>query len=376
MSTIKGLAIQDIHFGMKESERLYKELQQVIDYLVENKDIQIVHINGDYFDKKLSLTDPAAFYAVTFFSQLVKICIDQNIKLRVINGTASHELNQLQMFEHYLDVDGLDMKIIYSVMEENLLGLNVLYIPEEYPENMKEYYAPYMAEGKTYHMIHGHGTWDFTAKTKELIEQSERTDTRTAPVFMTDDWLPHIPNGFVIFGHIHNRQKRKNKIFYSGSFSRWNFVDPSDKGFAVYEIDPEKGTYDVQFIDNKLAPNYETIKIANFLKEDDSISYDMVYNTIEQNRTGVDLLRVNLTGLAPDTIKLIKKAYEKDSSIVFQDDTAKQKALLKESAKKEIIDKYDYILKRQLPIAETIQRFAREEFDENIDLDVIKKNIE
>ena len=111
MPIIKGVNIQDLHFGHRDTERMYNELSIVKEYLLNNE-VHILNINGDYFDRKLTASEPAIFYAVTFFSELVDICKEKNIKLRVLQGTRSHDLNQTStLFQHYLNDSRFRSKI-------------------------------------------------------------------------------------------------------------------------------------------------------------------------------------------------------------------------------------------------------------------------
>ena len=59
---------------------------------------------------------------------------------------------------------------------------------------------------------------------------------------------------------------------------------------------------------------------------------------------------------------------EKDSSIKVQS-VNKEKETIK------VDPKYEYILKKELPLNETIRKFMNEEYDKDIDLDFISKVI-
>ena len=43
--------------------------------------------------------DPATFYAITFFKELIDIVKEKHLIFRVVQGTRSHDLNQLQIFK-------------------------------------------------------------------------------------------------------------------------------------------------------------------------------------------------------------------------------------------------------------------------------------
>ena len=77
---LKGVTLQDVHFGHKHTERMYDELEDFLTF-VEETDLDIVHLNGDYFHRKLTATEPAIAYAIKFFDRLVELCVKKNIKL-------------------------------------------------------------------------------------------------------------------------------------------------------------------------------------------------------------------------------------------------------------------------------------------------------
>ncbi len=366
---VKGVTIQDLHFGHKNTDKMYAELAQVKDFL-NNNEVHILNINGDYFDRKLVGTEPAMFYAVTFFSELVEICKEKNIKLRALQGTRSHELNQLStMFQHYLSDPELDFKIVLTVEKEEILGLNVLYVPEEYPENVAEYYSEYMSGN--YNIIHGHGTWDFAAFENQ-IEEAEKTGTHVAPVFMYPDWEASIKKGFAIFGHIHKRQNYKN-VYYSGSFTRWGYGDRSDKGFVYYEVDTETKKWVFKYIDNTQAPRYDVISVKEIFKGRDleKLSFDEIKLALDTVIGESENIRIDLAGLTEDKIKVFRKSLQENSNVKVEV-REKKSELLKESTEPAIYEKYKYILERQLPIDETIKRFMLEEYQTDVSLDKIR----
>ena len=95
----------------------------------------------------------------------------------MIQGTKSHDLNQLQIFKHYEDDEDLDFRIIETVQDEEILGLKVLYVPEEYPENSDEYYSAY--KQNKYNIMFAHTTFDFVAQPGQI--EISKKDTHTAP---------------------------------------------------------------------------------------------------------------------------------------------------------------------------------------------------
>jgi hypothetical protein len=370
MSIVKGVTIQDLHFGHKRSEEMYNELRQFKDFL-NNNEVHILNINGDYFDRKLVGTEPSTFYALTFFSELVEICERKNIKLRVLLGTRSHDLNQVStMFQHYLSRPTLDFKYIPTIQEEEILGLKVLYIPEEYPENGEEYYKPFKTNH--YNIIHGHGTWDFVSFTSGDYEENSKVGIHSAPVFVYEEWKRAIHNGFAIFGHIHKRQQFKN-VYYSGSYTAWGYGDRSKKGFTYYEVDTETKKWKFEYKDNIECPRFDTVSVKELFdgKDLNTITFEDIQKALNEEITKTDNLRIDLAGISDDKIKMFRKSFENNSKVKIE--VKKAKALLTESTEPAIYEKYGYILKRELPVNETVQKFIKEEYQSDLEVAKIEE---
>jgi len=368
---IKGVTIQDLHFGNKRTEEMYKELDFFKEF-IKNNEIHILNFNGDYFDRKLTATEPAIFFAINFFDEVMKICIEKNIKVRILLGTRSHDLNQYKtLFSHYFTLLNFDIKYIAEATEEELFGLKILYLPEEYPENIQEYYKTYKTNH--YNIIHGHGMWDFVSFVGNIDSEeiSKYGGIHSAPIFIYEEWKDAISDGLAIFGHIHKRQSYKN-IYYGGPFTAWEYADKSERGFTYYEIDSETKKWELKYINNENCPKFDTIILSDLFKGMDinEVPLEQLQEAITKELAKTDNLKIDFSGLVDEKIKIFRKSFEKLNNIKID---VKKKTKLVESKEPAIYDKYGYILKRELPLNETVQRFISEEFTAEVDLETIKE---
>ena len=374
MPKLKALAIQDLHFGHKYTERMYKEECPLIIKELNERDIDILNFNGDYFDRKLSATEPATAYAIRFFDELMEICEEKKIKVRIILGTRSHDLNQyVTLFQHYFERPELDIKYMTSVTEETIDGVKFLYVPEEYPESSEEYYKEY--KKKSYDAMLFHGTWDFVSFIANLEHEKRKEIMRSAPVFYYDEWENAIKNGFALGGHIHQRQDFKN-VYYSGSLTAWGFGDPSEKGIMYYEVDTETKEWKVEYINNENAPDYTSVSMKKLFKGQnlDDLTLEDIQIVLNEYVKDTDNLKIDLAGLSEDRIKIFKDVFKKDPKVKIV--VKKSKKLLKEEAlEPAIYEKYGYILKRELPLDKTIQKFIKDEYNGKITLEKINEII-
>ena len=252
----KGVMIADIHFGALPVERLYNELEIFLDF-IEKKSLDFIVILGDWFDKKINLNSKDAKYSTVFFERICQICIDNDIKLRIIQGTESHDNSQLEVLEILAKNKPVDFKVFYEVEEEELFpDFNVLYVPEEYINSIDEKYGKYM--NKKYDMIFGHGMIQ-EVKFAALIQSSETT-MKKAPIFKSK-MLCDMCYGPIFFGHIHTKDIFNDRLYYVGSYSRWKFGEEEDKGFYYVKYENDTKEFEAKFIVNNKAMKYDTIEI-------------------------------------------------------------------------------------------------------------------
>lgn len=371
----KLLVIGDIHFGYYPAELLYKEFELVINNIT--KDIDAVFIAGDYFDTKLSLSSKHSLYAIKTFCGILDKCEQTNTKLRMIRGTASHDPeNQLINLSSIAKSSKVDFKLYLTVGEEELFpDFNVLYVPEEYMENKDEYYKEFF--NKKYQCIIGHGMFEETN-----FVTNKTLNMKKYPVF-NSTFIEKICDGPIIFGHIHKSQKIRNRIMYTGSFTRSRYGEEEDKGFIIATYETENNSTDFKFIINDKATKFDTVSILDtseifslLLNEQIQFIKEMI-STYKKDKLRI---KINIpknydnTKVFIDSVTTVFGNME-NVDIVIMDNTkeeTKQKT-------KEIVDKlmlkYNFIFDKSISYEEKIQQFIYNKKGEKIDLENIRKII-
>lgn len=371
----KLLVIGDIHFGYYPAELLYKEFKLVINNIT--KDIDVVFIAGDYFDTKLSLSSKHSIYAIKTFCDILDKCEQTNTKLRMIRGTASHDPeNQLVNLSSIAKSSKVDFKLYLTVGEEELFpDFNVLYVPEEYMENKDEYYKEFF--NKKYQCIIGHGMFEETN-----YVTNKALNMKKYPVF-NSAFIEKICDGPIIFGHIHKSQKIRNRIMYTGSFTRSRYGEEEDKGFIISTYETENNSTDFKFIVNDKATKFDTVSILDtseifslLLNEQIQFIKEMI-STYKKDKLRI---KINIpknydnTKVFIDSVTTVFGNME-NVDIVIMDNTkeeTKQKT-------KEIVDKlmlkYNFIFDKSISYEEKIQQFIYNKKGEKIDLENIRKII-
>lgn len=371
----KLLVIGDIHFGYYPAELLYKEFKLVINNIT--KDVDVIFIAGDYFDTKLSLSSKHSIYAIKTFCDILDKCEQTNTKLRMIRGTASHDPeNQLVNLSSIAKSSKVDFKLYLTVGEEELFpDFNVLYVPEEYMENKDEYYKEFF--NKKYQCIIGHGMFEETN-----YVTNKTLNMKKYPVF-NSAFIEKICDGPIIFGHIHKSQKIRNRIMYTGSFTRSRYGEEEDKGFIISTYETENNSTDFKFIVNDKATKFDTVSILDtseifslLLNEQIQFIKDMI-STYKKDKLRI---KINIpktydnTKVFIDSVTTVFGNME-NVDIVIMDNTkeeTKQKT-------KEIVDKlmlkYNFIFDKSISYEEKIQQFIYNKKGEKIDLENIRKII-
>lgn len=381
-----GIIISDIHFGVIDSNQLKKELLEVFIYYLENmKKIDFIIITGDLFDHKIYLNDRTSDYALGFMNKLVDISIKHKCPIRCIYGTESHEVNQYNIFSMYENNTDIDFKVIYTVQEEELLkNLNVLYIPEEFVYSKQDYYKDYFSNKDKYDYIFGHGTIQevMTEASKSIEKSSKDSSRKKVPVFRSSE-LVNICKGQVFFGHYHINTNISNKIFYVGSFTRWEHGQDEPKGFyhITYDLDKEK--YTQKFIENYLAKKYITYTYGyndsvmnsekdlieelskrdklTSLKDGDYIRY--IFN-IPENHPNPEFI-----------INILNERYKFNDSIkvkVVNGYVEKKKRINKEKLN-DVMSEYPMIFDKSAKLEDKIYYFIKKRQNKEVPKDNIKK---
>ena len=373
----KGVMIADIHFGALPVERLYNELEIFLDF-IEKKSLDFIVILGDWFDKKINLNSKDAKYSTVFFERICQICVDNSIKLRIIQGTESHDNSQLEVLEILAKNKPVDFKVFYEVEEEELFpDFNVLYVPEEYINSIDEKYGKYM--NKKYDMIFGHGMIQ-EVKFAALIQSSETT-MKKAPIFKSK-MLCDMCYGPIFFGHIHTKDIFNDRLYYVGSYSRWKFGEEEDKGFYYVKYENDTKEFEAKFIVNDKAMKYDTIEIyekeSGFYKLNTENQIKYIQNLIQSFE--YDFLRLQFyipQGYENENllINMINESFGKYKNLKL-DFKVNSKIKSKREVEEKInllLDKYGFIFDNKIDTYTKINKFILEKYNKDISVEKIKE---
>lgn len=362
--------LSDVHFGAQEEKRLRDELSIFLDELKSNS-WRVLFITGDLFHMKMSANSPHMKSAMRFMAEVFKICKEKGIKLRIIKGTASHDNEQLDLLSSLEMALDIDMNVINVVDKEELFpNFKVLYIPEEYVEDMNSYYEPFFND--TYNMILGHGLVDKAAFIAHLQESEETR--KSAPIFPIK-LLHEICKGPIYFGHIHKRMVI-DRFRYVSSYSRWSFGEPEDKGFIMGKYYTDTNDFTDIFIVNKKARKFDTIKVSEDSELFKHSPQDIVLSIVQTAKDVIqDNIRVevNIPKSYEQSALLVNMLNEtiKNRNIKLKIVSTRKEKMIEEIREKvdDMLEKYKIIFDKGVPVEVKLSEFIKIKYDVNIPVD-------
>lgn len=252
---MKYLVISDIHLGhrVNESFNIDNNLNLFFNkYRAILTDIKVLFIAGDSFDRLLSTCSKEYIDSINCIIRIYKWCDSNGVKLRILEGTPSHDWRQCRVLNEVVKELGsnVDFRYVDDLEIENIDGYNVLYIPDEYRdksiETMKEIRKKLEERNlKEVDICIMHGAFNYQLP---IVLESNFIESE----------MEEIVKYFIHVGHIHTHTHR-GKIVAQGSFDRLRFGEEEDKGAVVAEIGK---TSNWIFLPNTNAMEFKTIDLS------------------------------------------------------------------------------------------------------------------
>lgn len=258
--TFKYLVISDVHLGhpRNKTQDILSNLNKLFDYFNKDLGLNAIFIAGDFFDTLLDNHTAEYHEIVLWIHRLISYCSRKNIKLRVLEGTPSHDWNQCKMFQTVVDITKLniDFKYISTIQIEFLedIGLYILYVPDEAMEcsQLTKDYVKDLLVDKNINKVDiaiMHGMFGYQMMNVQTPQSHD------------EHFYNDIVNYYIHIGHIHTHSKY-NKIIAQGSFDRLSHNEEEPKGVVIADVDIATKSCSWKFIENKTAKIFKTINIT------------------------------------------------------------------------------------------------------------------
>jgi len=255
MVNFKYLSISDIHYGHRKNTTS-KIKDNFSNFIREYHDIMInldaIFVVGDIYDRLIASNSQELQLINEWFNSLLKFCKINNIILRVIEGTMTHDYRQASGFSTV--INGLDLGVDYKYYSDVSIeilknGLSVLYIPDNMgkPNDIYEKVLRLMSELKLdkIDLAFVHGEFPFMLN-GYLTETAHNEALYLA-----------IVRYYIHCGHIHT-PRFYDRILGNGSFDRLAHGEEEKKGCIYVKINDVNFSY--LFLENKNASKFKTIK--------------------------------------------------------------------------------------------------------------------
>ena len=324
---LKYLVLSDIHLGhnINKTEFIIENLHKFFStYKKELKNLDIIFLAGDIFDKLLVTSGRDFLLATEYLTYLILYCKKHNIKLRILEGTPSHDWKQSKVISTIVEKFEIDIDYKYiDTLEIEYIEqykCHILYIPDEYKnkasdtlKEVKKLMKQQKLEQVDIAIMHG----QFTYQLPGIVLESSHNE---------QEYL-NLVKYYISIGHIHTHSVFE-RIIAQGSFDRLAHGEEEDKGGVVIELNPLLGnTY--SFLPNKEAMVFKTY---DFSKEDiegmikildkDYKSYKS-YSNIRLSLASEEMINKSMKTLKERypklTLKFIKKKTEESNKINLLD---------------------------------------------------------
>lgn len=220
----------------------------------QNKDLDILFIAGDLFDRLLDLNSKEVHNIIEFFNYLLTYCYANNILLRILEGTPSHDWQQSSILVKLNDIrlHKCDLKYHKFLDIEYIERVDkyVLYIPDEWTNSHEELELQIQEKLNQYSItqvdiaiMHGQFKYQLAGKKYNGFHFKE-------------EYFLKLVRGYIHVGHYHMFSKF-DRIIAGGSLERLAHGEEAAKGYVVVEDDR------YTFIENKNAYTYVTLNVTN-----------------------------------------------------------------------------------------------------------------
>ena len=271
-SKISYLVLSDIHLGHSKNKtnNIINNLNHFFKtYHKEIISCDIIFIAGDVFDRLLTTKSIEYRSSMAWLSNLLLFCKENNIILRILYGTPSHDMEQVSAFEEIAKklYPEADFKYIHTLSIEHIdkLDIDVLYVPDEWRHNASDTYKEVKELLKEKSLAEVdiaimHGCFNYQMP---MVKEKSFCHNES-------DYLD-IVRYYINIGHIHTSSTYE-RIIAQGSFDRLAHGEEEPKGGVICYINSDR-TMSFKFLPNIHSCIFKTLDYTN--KEEVDILVDL-----------------------------------------------------------------------------------------------------
>jgi metallophosphoesterase superfamily enzyme len=264
-SDIHVAVLSDIHLGNRRTPTrdIIRNLDAAFPDNGETAQLDLICLAGDVFHTLFTLNDDDVLEIDFWICRLLTLCRKHDIILYVVEGTRSHDWEQLARFDAINRFAGIGAKLRYvnqiSLEYEPSLDIWIGCVPDESAPTTDQALERFMQLMKAkgigqVDLMFMHGSFDFQVP---AVSRTQKHDSKA--------WLA-ITRYLVFVGHEHIHSSFE-RIYAQGSFDRIAHGEEGPKGHlrAILHRD---GEYEITFVENTGARRYITIACTDLPVED------------------------------------------------------------------------------------------------------------
>ncbi len=258
---INWLSVSDVHLG---------NIRTTAEFILDNLERELFNgrlvgldlfiIAGDLYDRLLENNHPANGRILLFVDKLMAECSLHGVKLRVLEGTPSHDNKQNKIFDHLYATGNYscDMRYVDTLSVEYMedWDIRILYVPDKIRTTVAEIYTDTLAIFENLGItqvdlaiMHGAFSHQLPPMAKEVHDP--------------EAWLALVKH-WILVGHVHFHSIYE-RIAAQGSFDRMVQGEEGPKGFLIgtLNLDGNVKKDQIYFIENTGAKKHITIDCTN-----------------------------------------------------------------------------------------------------------------
>lgn len=257
-------AAGDIHFGHPNTtaEEIKDSWNESFTRNPDTQKLDILFLEGDVLDRALMFADKVPAVIMIWMATLLRYCKQHNIKLRVLEGTPSHDRGQSKYFPLLNELLQINADLVYvdtlKIEYFPEYGINVLYIPDEWRHNPEDTWkdveqtlSDHALTQVDFICMHGAFTYQLPAKMAEICHNQARYEA--------------ITRFFIFIGHIH-KHSINGQVLAAGSFERLTHGEEEPKGHIRLYL-AATGDHRITFVENRRAKPYRTVECTGLALE-------------------------------------------------------------------------------------------------------------
>lgn len=267
-SLIKILWCSDQHclHNKTPTEHILVNLTRFLTVDNDLSKVDMVIFGGDWLDKLVEAKDVNLLRVLKWMKNFLYLCAENNVKVRILEGTSSHDWGQPKHFEFGIPAVA-DVKYVDHLSVEifpDFNNLSLMYVPDNMgtksPDEIWELALSVLNHAglKEVSLIAFHGGFYY-----QLPEKGRKH------AHLESRWESIVKYG-IFAGHIHI-PSHKGKIYCSGSFDRIRHGEEHPKGGYIINLDPVTGWFEPTFYENKYALPYLTLWVDKDITADQLI---------------------------------------------------------------------------------------------------------